>query len=155
MTTSVLVTTRSLPVKLTQEELLKVGGELAQTVQDIASEEDRATSLKSSIKARMAELEGRRTVLAIKVARQEEYRDVRVEKHFDGQRGIVQEIRTDSGEVIATRQMTDSERQMSLPVEELAKKGVLLEMVPGGKKDEQPEAEVKEPETTPTADPEF
>lgn len=116
-TTSTKITSRNLPVKLTPDELLRIGGELAEAVQDIDAEEDRQGDLKAGMKARLAELEARRTQLAVKIARQEEYRDVRVTIHYDHQRGIVEEIRDDLGEVITTRQMTDSERQLMLPTD--------------------------------------
>lgn len=103
---------RSLPVKLTDEELLKVGGQLAATVQ-----EGRQADLKAQMKARLAELEGRRTNLAYTISRKEEYRDVEVDIFSDYQRGVVEDIRRDSGEVLITRVMTEHERQQQLPME--------------------------------------
>lgn len=108
---------RSLPVKLTDEELLKVGGQLAATVQDIGAEEGRQADLKAQMKARLAELEGRRTNLAYTISRKEEYRDVEVDIFSDYQRGVVEDIRRDSGEVLITRVMTEHERQQQLPME--------------------------------------
>jgi hypothetical protein len=110
-------TTRNLPVKLTDEELLKVGRELAGTTQDIATEEKRQADVKAGMKARLAELDARRTQLAMNISRREQDRDVRVDVYMDFQRGIVQEIREDTGETVHTRQMTDTERQAELPIE--------------------------------------
>lgn len=107
---------RSLPVKLTDEELLKKGGELATAVQDIATEEGRQADIKASMKARLAEIEARRTQLAIAVSRKEEHRDVEVDIFHDYQRGVVEDIRRDTGEIISRRVMHEDERQQELPV---------------------------------------
>lgn len=104
-------------MKLTDEELLKVGRELAGTTQDIATEEKRQADVKAGMKARLAELDARRTQLAMNISRREQDRDVRVDVYMDFQRGIVQEIREDTGETVHTRQMTDTERQAELPIE--------------------------------------
>lgn len=109
---------RSLPVRLFEEELLKKGTELAQTVQDIATEEDRQTDIKAQMKARLAELEGRRTNLAITISRREEHRDVEVDIFFDFQRGVVEDVRRDTGEAVSRRVMSESERQQHLPIAE-------------------------------------
>lgn len=108
---------RSLPCTLTDEELLKKGGELATAVQDIATEEGRQADIKASMKAKLAEIEARRTQLAIAVSRKEEHRDVEVEIWHDYQRTVVQEIRRDTGEIMSTRVMSDAERQQHLPME--------------------------------------
>lgn len=111
---------RSLPCRLTEEELLKAGGDLATAVQDIATEEGRQADMKASMKAKLAEIEARRTQLAIKVSRKEEHRDVEVDIWQDFQRAIVQEIRRDTGEILNTRVMSDAERQQHLPMETVA-----------------------------------
>lgn len=108
---------RSLPCVLTDEELLKKGADLATAVQDIATEEGRQADLKATMKARLAEIEARRTQLAIAVSRKEEHRDVEVDIWHDYQRLVVQEIRRDTGEITGTRVMSESERQQALPME--------------------------------------
>jgi hypothetical protein len=108
---------RSLPVRLTDEELLKKGSDLATAVQDIATEEGRQVDIKASMKAKLAEIEARRTQLAIAVSRKEEHRDVEVDIFHDYQRAVVQDIRRDTGEVLSTRVMSEEERQIGLPME--------------------------------------
>lgn len=108
---------RSLPVHLTDDELLKKGTDLATAVQDIATEENRQADIKASMKARLAEIEARRTQLAIAVSRKEEHRDVEVDIWHDYQRLVVEEIRRDTGEVIHRRVMSEDERQAELPME--------------------------------------
>lgn len=110
-------TVRSLPCRLSDEELLKKGADLATAVQDIATEEGRQADIKASMKARLAEIEARRTQLAIAVSRKEEHRDVEVDVFHDYQRGIVEDIRRDTGEVVSQRVMQESERQAALPME--------------------------------------
>lgn len=108
---------RSLPCHLTDEELLKKGAELATAVQDLAAEEGRQADVKASMKARIAEIDARRTQLAIAVSRKEEHRDVEVDVFHDYQRLVVQDIRRDTGEVLITRVMSETERQQALPME--------------------------------------
>lgn len=109
---------RSLPCRLTDEELLKKGGELAATVQDISSEESRQQDIKSQLKAKLTELEARRCNLAITVSRKEEHRDVEVDIYHDYQRAVVEDVRRDTGEVVSRRVMQDEERQRGLPLSE-------------------------------------
>lgn len=106
---------RSLACRLTEEELLKKGQELAATVQDISSEESRQQDIKSQLKAKLAELEARRSNLAITVSRKEEHRDVEVDIFHDYQRGVVEDVRRDTGEIVSRRVMNPEERQQKLP----------------------------------------
>jgi hypothetical protein len=108
--------TKSLPVKLTQDELLQKSRELAGTVQDYATEESRQTDIKAQLKARLTELDAKRTQLAIVVARQEEYRDVRCEVVADPRTLMAHITRDDTGEVVETRRLTETERQDVLPL---------------------------------------
>jgi hypothetical protein len=107
-----------LACKLTDEELLRYGGELGSVIQDIAEEEDRQASLKQELKARLAGLEAKRTELATKLVRREELRDVEVqpERNYDANRYY--EIRMDTGEIIKERPLSAEERQIGLKIEE-------------------------------------
>lgn len=115
-TNTVKTITRSLPCRLTDDELMKAGSDLATVVEDITNEESRQTDQKTQMKAKLTELDARRSQLAIKVRRREEFREVEVEIDFDYQRGMITEIRTDTGEQLNIRRMTDSERQQALPL---------------------------------------
>jgi len=112
------ITTRNLPVALTDDEIRKAGDALAMACEDITSEEARAKEIKDDLKNRMSSLEAERNRLAVLVRRKEEYRQVEVDIWFDYQRGMVEEIRTDTGEQIKIRPMTDDERQQGLPMDE-------------------------------------
>lgn len=109
--------TRKLPVPLTAAEYAERSDELARTCEDIMAEEQRASDVKAELKARMAQLAGRRAELTVIVRRKEEQRDVRcVLCYVEGRKGPdVATIRTDSAEEIGRRPMTDDEKQMYLP----------------------------------------
>lgn len=109
--------TRSLPCRLTDPELLTKADELSVVVQEVSAEEDRQTDVKAQMKAKLTELDARKTRLAITIGRKEEYRDVRCELQADVQAGTVTVIRTDTGESLETRPMTEDEKQKSLPLE--------------------------------------
>lgn len=109
--------TRNLPCKLTDAELLSKADELSVVVQEINAEEDRQTDLKAQMKARLTELDARKTRLAITIGRKEEYRDTDVSVMADIQAGTVSVTRVDTGEIIETRPMTEDEKQRALPLE--------------------------------------
>ena len=108
-------TTMVLACLLTANELREAGHDLATVVQDIAGEVDRQVDIKAQMKARLAELEAKKSQLAIKVSRREEHRDVEVTIATCYDDGVEIRTRTDSGEVISTRALRDDERQPRLP----------------------------------------
>jgi hypothetical protein len=112
--------TRNLPCRLTETELLDRADQLSVVVQETTAEEGRQTDVKAQMKARLTELDARKTRLAITIGRKEEYRDVEVELMADVQAGTVTIYRMDNGEALETRPMTEQERQSSLPLEEPA-----------------------------------
>jgi hypothetical protein len=112
----VKVETRNLPVKLTQTELRERGDSLAAVIQDLNAEENKQVDVKAQMKARLAELDARKTQLAISISRREEYRDVAVDVLHDFGRKIVESVRQDTGETITSRPMTEAERQQPLPI---------------------------------------
>lgn len=113
--------TKLLPCKLTEIELLNYGNELALTVQNIGTEEERQASLKQELKARLTALESKRSEIASKVARKEEYRDVEVEPMLDFLTEHYKEIRTDTGELVYERPINEHERQEQMDLAETDK----------------------------------
>jgi len=109
---------KSLPCKLTQDELLICGNDLASVIQDIKMEEDEQVNIKSEMKARLTELESRKTQLAIKLTRKEEWRPVEIERKLDFEDGKYREIRADTGEVIFEREISDDECQEKLIIDD-------------------------------------
>lgn len=107
-------TTKWLPCELTKSELLAYGSELGTVTQDIKTEEDRHTSIKQELKATITQLESQRTILASKITRKEEHRDIEVDCKLDFGRDLYVETRTDTGEEILTRPIRDDERQEAM-----------------------------------------
>jgi hypothetical protein len=136
--------TSTLPVKLTEEEAKERAKALAQLCQDITAEEARATDVKAQLKARLTQLEGRRSELSIIVAREEEMRPIACEVIADYENNKAIILRTDTGVILSVRPLTDTERQSRLPLEP--------EPAPGTKPEDGPviDAEVPpEPEKKP------
>ncbi len=113
-----LVETKSktLPVKLTDKELRERGATLASVIQDLNTEERRQQDIKAQMKARVAELDARKTQLAITISRCEEDREVTVDVWHDYDALRVYAVRRDTGEEIHSRAMTHEEMQRPLPV---------------------------------------
>lgn len=111
---------RNLPCRLTGDELLTRADELSVVVQETTAEEGRQTDVKAQMKARLTELDARKTRLAITIGRKEEYRDVEVELVADIQAQTTSIYRTDTGEVVETRPMSEQEKQAALPLETTA-----------------------------------
>jgi hypothetical protein len=107
---------KTLPVKLTDRELRERGDSLASVIQDLNTEERRQVDIKAQMKARISELDARKTQLAITISRREEDRDVTVDVWHDYGRLQVSVIRRDTGEEIHRRGMTQDEMQQPLPV---------------------------------------
>lgn len=110
------VVTRNLPCRLTEDELRQRGDALAEVVQELHAEEQRQADVKAQMKARVTELEAKQTRFAITISRKEEYRDIECDVFGDPERGVVELVRRDSGEVVETRPMTEDERQRALPL---------------------------------------
>lgn len=102
-----------LATPLTQDEVLALARELANTVQAVGAEEALQKNLKDQMKAKLSELQARQTRLSIVVATGKEYRNVEVEVCLLDT-GQVQEVRLDTGEIVTTRTPYDSERQLML-----------------------------------------
>jgi hypothetical protein len=76
---------------------------------------NRQVDMKAQMKARLAELDARKTQLAIIIGRREEDRDVTVDQFWDFGRFVVDTVRRDTGEVVSSRRMTEEECQQPLP----------------------------------------
>lgn len=107
---------KTLPVKLTDGELRERGDSLAAVIQDLNTEERRQVDIKAQMKARISELDARKTQLAITISRREEDRDVTVDVWHDYERMRVAVVRRDTCEEIHSRAMTQDEMQRPLPV---------------------------------------
>lgn len=104
-----------LPVLLTDRELLDFGQRLAKCQADLAEHNLHAEQVKKDLKAKESAIEAERARLSGIIREKKEIRDVQCERwaHYD--RGEIEEIRTDTGEVIYCRRMEPHERQQRLP----------------------------------------
>lgn len=98
--------------------------ELAEAHKEVSRQEDRKKTLTADIAAACSVLlfcnndvkiaKAKESKLADIVATREEQREVTVEIKYDYELGTVSKTRTDTGEVISDREMTDDERQVEL-----------------------------------------
>lgn len=103
--------------RLTAGEVRERGKALAGVLADIKNESARHDMLKAEMKSAMAALESKRDALQLVVSREEEYRDVMVEHRTNDANLTVERVRMDNGEVVATRPMTEDEKQEKLRLE--------------------------------------
>lgn len=106
---------RTLPVALTATELLDRGDQLARAHQAVRIEQAEQKAKKEDLKQRLEDLEGEVGKLARIVRDKSEPRDVECARVFDFDKSTVEIVRTDTGEVVSSRTMTDQERQIGLP----------------------------------------
>lgn len=109
--------TRQLSVKLTKEELLEKGDEMASVNELIQTETEDQATLKQEMKARISELEGRRNKLSALISRKSELRLVDVEPVLNFEAGMYSETRLDTGEVIFERKLNEEELQVKMRME--------------------------------------
>lgn len=105
---------KDLAVNLTDDEIRERGERLAELhgVLDKIAEDE--AEFKAEIKRRKKPVKLEVDTLARAIRNRRELRNVAVDVHYDPARGMVDEIRTDTGEVIATRRPTKAERQGQL-----------------------------------------
>lgn len=108
------VENRRLLCTLTPTELQNAGAKLAVLCEDIANEDKAQADIKAQLKAKLASLEAQRDVQAMIVRRKADYKEIPIDIFFNYTAAVVEEIRTDTGEVLLSRAMSDSERQMKL-----------------------------------------
>lgn len=108
------VITDTLPCSLTDEEVLKFAGELANANREVDNAIDEKKALTQQATAKVKKAEAHRDNITGIVASRTEWREVSVHRVFDYEKSIVTETRTDTGEVIASRAMSDKEKQSTL-----------------------------------------
>ena len=107
--------TRSLMVSLTENEIRSCATELARVTASQAELEDEKKAVTSGFKNRIDRCVADCRALAQKVTTRRELRDIDCEwSPTDGGKMIL--TRTDTGEIIDTRKMTEEEHQQSLPL---------------------------------------
>lgn len=88
--------------------------ELADAHKEVAFQEQRKKDITKELGHDVAMAKTKESKLADTVATRRELRDVTVEVKYDYELGTVTKTRTDTDEVISTREMTDQERQAEL-----------------------------------------
>ena len=113
--------TRSLMVGLNEDEIRSCASELARVTASQAELEDEKKAVTSGFKNRIDRCVADCRALAQKVTTRRELRDIDCEwSPADGGKMIL--TRTDTGEIIDTRKMTEEEQQQALPLAETKKK---------------------------------
>lgn len=105
---------RVLPVKLTEEERLQRADGLANALQQVQDRKIEKRAVVREADRLIAEAEQEAVELRDAVATGREYQEVIVHKVYDYEKATVTEVRTDTGETIKSRGMTDEERQEKL-----------------------------------------
>jgi hypothetical protein len=111
------VITKQLACRLTPEELQAYGEQLANTIDEMSNEEARQEGFKKEMKSTLANLQATMTILSSKIRQREERRDVQVQPEMNFKKGVYREIRTDTGDLINERPLSEEERQEALPFE--------------------------------------
>jgi hypothetical protein len=103
-----------LSCELNELEWTAKARELADAHREVAQQEQRKKDVVKELGHDVSMAKTRESKLADIVATRREQRDVTVEVKYDYELGTVTKTRTDTDEVITTREMTDNERQAQL-----------------------------------------
>lgn len=106
--------TRVLPVVLTPEELKAMSDNLAESVIKAETEESDQKDAKASMKVRLDGMWSDVHRLSIIVREGKEEREIKCYEQKFYELGLVRTIREDTSEVVSSRVMNDSERNVSL-----------------------------------------
>jgi hypothetical protein len=104
----------SLPVTLTEQELIIKGNELSIQVEDLADVEVRKKTAMSAFKEEIEASEERIAKLAKIVREGKEYREVEVTERRNEDRMTMDTIRLDTEEVVSYRELKGYERNLGL-----------------------------------------
>ena len=103
-----------LSCELNEVEWQNRARELADAHKEVAMQEQRKKDITKELGHDVSMAKTKESKLADTVATRRELRDVTVEVKYDYELGTVTKIRTDTDEVISSREMTDQERQAEL-----------------------------------------
>lgn len=105
-----------LSCELNEVEWQNRARELADAHKEVAFQEQRKKDITKELGHDVALAKTKESKLADTVATHRELREVTVEVKYDYELGIVSKTRTDTGESISEREMTDNERQTELDI---------------------------------------
>ena len=103
-----------LSCELNELEWQNAARELADAHKEVAHQEQRKKDITKELGHDVGIAKAKESKLADTVATRRELREVTVEVKYDYELGTVTKTRTDTGEVISSREMTDQERQAEL-----------------------------------------
>lgn len=103
-----------LSCELNDLEWTNASRDLADAHKEVGFQEQRKKDINKELTHDVDLAKAKRNKLADMVSTKRELREVTVEVKYDYELGTVTKIRTDTDEVISTREMTDSERQAEL-----------------------------------------
>ena len=106
--------TKSLPVKLSEQELIIKGNELSILVQELDSTEQRKKDANSGFKSEIDSLSLQVSGLARIVREKKEYREVECEDRKNLERMTMDTVRLDTLEVVSYRELQGHERNLGL-----------------------------------------
>ncbi len=106
--------TMTLPVILTETELILKGHELAEDLQELADIELRKKTAMNGFKEEIESIEVKVSDLARIVREGKEYREVEVKEERDEERMVMNTIRLDTGEIVKYRELQGHERNLKL-----------------------------------------
>ena len=106
--------TQSLPVKLTQEEIIESAKSLAKTTNELRDCEARKTEVTSQFAADLKKLKATTDSISIKISNGYEYREVECAWSFNYKTDTKTLTRIDTGETVRTTQLTIEDRQGKL-----------------------------------------
>lgn len=106
--------TEELSCELNDVEWQNRARELADAHKEVAIQEQRKKDITKELGHDVSMAKTKESKLADTVATKRELRDVTVQVKYDYELGTVEKTRTDTGDVISTREMTDQERQSEL-----------------------------------------
>lgn len=105
--------TNSLPVNLTQSELLEYSKALAKHTQDLRDKENRKKEVVKMIDAEITGHKAHIDALSLKIANGYEYRDVECGWEYDKERNIKILYRNDTGEIVKKENLLSQDLQKS------------------------------------------
>jgi hypothetical protein len=106
---------RNLLVKLSDREKAELAERAAHLFGEIEMKTEELKSAAKQSKAQVDELKAEHKRVNTEYRDGSKYQEVPCERRYVFRTGMVQEVRTDTGEVMHERAMTDKERQLELP----------------------------------------
>jgi hypothetical protein len=98
----------------TKEEIDEMSAEMARLVSDLETAEDEKKAVMSDFKGKIDSLTATIRQAAGEINNGYEMRNIKCEVIRDHEKGKIMHMRTDNGEIVRTKKMTDDDRQMEI-----------------------------------------